>query len=152
MSSVETESAALTLKGEVIALLQKGGFELAKWKSNCKAIMSETVNEPGKIVCEQDSTSVLGIVWNYKEDEFQFKVQNRKQPEVIMKRVITSEAARIYDPQGYVTLITIRAKLYNQELWRTGSDWDAPLTSELQNGWKSIYEELKVIDQVRILA
>lgn len=35
LSSVETSSEAVILKAEVIALLRNGGFELAKWRSNC---------------------------------------------------------------------------------------------------------------------
>lgn len=110
--------------------------------------MSEEVDS--KIVHGQDSTSILGIVWNFKDDEFQFKVQKRAQPDIITKRVITSEAARIFDPQGYVTPVTIRAKLFIQELWRTKSDWDEPLSPELQAEWKAFYEELRAIDQVKI--
>lgn len=148
LTSVETKAEAVTLKAEVIALLEKGQFELAKWRSNCEPIMSVVVDE--KVVSEQDSTSVLGIVWNYRDDEFRFKVQGRSQPEVITKRVMTSEAARVYDPQGYVTPITIRAKLFIQEMWRNGSDWDVPLPAELQREWKKFYEEIKTIAQIRI--
>lgn len=122
---------------------------MAKWRSNCNAIMTEEQIE-AKDVKEQDSTSVLGIMWNYKDDEFQFKVQHRDQPQVITKRIMTSEAARIYDPQGYVTPITIRAKLYIQELWREGSDWDKPLTQELQAEWRNFYEEIRVIARIKI--
>lgn len=148
LTSVESKAEAVTLRGEVVALLQKGGFEMAKWRSNCDEIMSEV--EDAKVVAEQDSTSVLRIVWNYKDDEFQFKVQDREQPEIITKRVITSEAARVFDPQGYVTPVTIRAKLFIQELWKMGSNWDDPLPAEQQLEWKSFYEELRLIGEVRI--
>lgn len=103
-----------------------------------------------KVVVEQDSTSVLGIVWNFKEDAFQFKVQSRTQPEEITKRVMASEAARVYDPQGWVTPITIRAKLFIQEVWRNRNDWDTPLPQELQDKWKGFYKEIQLIDQIRI--
>lgn len=148
LTSVETPTSVVLLKKEMIDLLRKGGFELAKWRSNCVDIMLEEVDP--KTVSEQGSTSVLGIVWNYKDDDFQFKVQSRIQPEVITKRVMTSEAARIFDPQGLVTPITIRAKLFIQQLWRTGSDWDKPLTPELQSQWKNFYDEIKAIGRIKI--
>lgn len=106
-TSADSPEQIVNVKGEVAVLLQKGGFELAKWRSNCAAAAEET--DSTKAVSEQDSTSVLGIMWNFNNDEFQFKVQGREQPEVITKGVIASEAARFYDPQGYVTPITIRA-------------------------------------------
>lgn len=105
LTSVETDTQASDLKKELIALLRKGGFELAKWRSNCESIMEEQMD--AKVVTEQGSTSVLGIAWNYGSDEFQFDVKERPQPDEITKRIITGEAARIFDPQGYVTPITV---------------------------------------------
>lgn len=83
-------------------------------------IMSKETDE--KLMGEQDSISILGISWNFNTDEFQFKAQNRKQPnaDVKTKRIITSEAARVFDPQGYLAPYHIRAKLYIQELWCLG--------------------------------
>lgn len=77
------------------------------------------MSEDGELeaLTEQDSTSVLGIMWNYRTDEFQFKVHSRSQPDVLTKRLVTSEAGRIFDPQGYLAPITIRSKLFIQRLW-----------------------------------
>lgn len=148
LTSTEFADELVKLKGEVIALLSKGGFELAKWRSNCEAIMEEE-SDP-KIMTEQNSTSVLGIVWNYRTDEFQFKVQNRQQPDVITKRIITSEAARIYDPQGYLAPITIRARWFIQDSWREGIEWDKPLSPSRQADWKAFCDDLRKIDQIKI--
>lgn len=71
-------------KSRLIALLKQGSFELAKWRSNFGEVMHEAID--GKAVIAQDSTSVLGIVRNYREDAFQFKVQSPVQPENITKR------------------------------------------------------------------
>lgn len=148
LSSVETVNEATALQKDIIQMLRRGGFELAKWRSNCEVIRNET--EESKIVTDQDSTSVVGIVWNFIEDVFQFKVQDRTQPAIITKRVITSEAARVYDPQGYLTPVTIRAKLFIQELWRAKSDWDTPLAEEMQEKWRNFYKEIQLIDRIRI--
>lgn len=128
----------VNLKGEVIALLRKGGFELAKWRSNCQSVMEEEMDL--KVVIEPDGDSVLGINWNYRTDEIQFEVQDCIQPEVITKRVITSEAARVFDPQGYLAPITIRAKFAIQEQWRLRSDWDVPFSEQHQQDWRNFYE------------
>lgn len=62
------------------------------------------------------TASMLGVVWKYRIEEFRFQIIDRKQPELITKRVITSEAARVFDQQGYWTPVTIRAELFIQEL------------------------------------
>lgn len=89
-------------------------------------------------------------MWNYGTDEFQFKVQSRKQPDVLTKRIVTSEAARIFDPQGYVAPITVRAKMFIQQLWRVKGGWDDPLPLQLQEEWRTFCIEVKDIEQFRI--
>lgn len=148
LTTVDTESDAITLRREIIALLGKGGFTLAKWCSNYPNIIKGKVEN--KSVNEADSASVLGVLWNYQNDEFQFNVQGRVQPEIITKRIITSEAARIFDPQGYAAPVSIRAKLFIQELWRDKYKWDQPLSSSIQAEWKNYYDELKLLNEVRI--
>lgn len=148
LTSVESEPQANTLKLELTELLHRGGFELAKWRSNCSQIMESEMS--AKIVELQTNTSILGVVWDFVKDEFRFRVEERDQPKVINKRYITSEAARIFDPQGWVTPVTIRAKLFIQELWRLGSSWDEPLLLSIQQEWKYFYEELKLINELRI--
>lgn len=114
LTPMETESEAMKLKTQLSALLGHGGFNLAKWCSNYDGIM-EGEND-AKLVTERDSTSVLGIVWKFNTDELQFKVQTREQPEILTKRIVTSEAARIFDSQGYVAPITVQARIFIQQL------------------------------------
>lgn len=148
LSSRDSEAEALELKQELVALLKKGGFHLTKWCSNYAAIMNEELD--AKLMTERDSTSVLGIIWNYRTDEFQFKVQSREQPAVLTKRLITSEAAKIFDPQGYVAPVTVRSKMFIQEQWRVKKDWDEALPQQLQIEWKAYCAEVKGIEQYRI--
>lgn len=148
LTSAESVEEAITMKKNLIALLRKGGFELTKWRATCNSLMTE--DNESKLVQEQNSTSVLGIIWNYRSDEFQFKVQSRVQPDNITKRVVSSEAARIFDPQGYMAPITIRAKMFIQELWRTKKGWDDPILPELQNDWRTFCNEIRAIEQISI--
>lgn len=148
LTSTDTVAQAVMLKEELINLLDKGSFELAKWRSNIAQLFED--EEPCKIVEASENTSVLGLKWDYKEDEFCFEFVPRTQPDVITKRYITSEAAKHYDPQGWIAPKTMQAKLFIQEAWRAGSDWDRPLDPQLQQEWKVFYEDLKLIDQLRI--
>lgn len=148
LTSKDSEGEALQLKKELIAMLKTGGFPLIKWRSNCEAISDAPVDP--KLVIQADSTSVLGTQWNYKTDELQFKVQKRTQPVVLTKRIVTSEAARIFDPQGYVAPIVIRAKMFIQHLWQTEKGWDEALETECETEWKTFCTDVEAIEGIRI--
>lgn len=148
LKSVHSENEAVVLKGDMIKLLNQGGFELAKWRSNCSKLADTRLN--AKNVSEPTNTSVLGVVWDFTADEFQFRVRVEEMMGPLTKRKITSMAARVFDPQGYVSPVTIRAKLFIQKLWQLNKNWDEPLSEPLQGEWKSFYGELELINQVKI--
>lgn len=115
-----------------------------------------------KIMNEADAKSVLGLSWRHRDDVFQFKVEKRAQPPKTTKRTITSEAARIYDPQGFLSPVTIRAKFFIQSLWTSKLEWDdelpaMPLPSEpnviqipAASDWLKYYESLGILNKIRI--
>lgn len=74
LKSVDSEQDAIGLKRDLIELPNRGGLELAKWKSNSSVIMEE------EFVARQfdvlDSASVLGTVWNFDDDTFRIKIKN----------------------------------------------------------------------------
>ena len=92
--SVDSITEAIKLKQELTQLLAKGGFTLAKWTSNSSQLIDH--DSDFKSLDEVNSTSVLGLSWNYQTDEFQFKVKNNERTTKLTKRIVTSEAARTY--------------------------------------------------------
>lgn len=148
LCAVDTEAEAMSLKQELTELLAHGGFELSKWTSNSAIVVSQ---DPAfKSMCEKDSTSVLGVSWNHHQDEFQFQVKERVQPAKLTKRVIASESARIFDPQGYLAPVTIRAKLLIQQLWKEQCEWDAIIPAIAQQKWLSLHQELPDLHQIQV--
>lgn len=178
LTSMHSQEDVIRVQTELNQLMDKGGFRLAKWRSNLPQAMPAPID--GKFVTDDGRTSVLGIVWDYATDEFAFHVQERVQPDVITRRILTSEAARIYDPQGYVTPIVIRARMFVQEAWKLhtddgaaddapqtsedarklkkkqrtqrklAADWDQPLSAELQRDWRLFCNEVRDIGRVRL--
>jgi len=52
----------LSLRGEVSQVLQKAGFELAKWVSNCPELSAfESAVSP--LTADSDVTKTLSVVW-----------------------------------------------------------------------------------------
>lgn len=148
LCSVDTEKEAIELKQELTELLGLGGFELAKWTSNSRAVVNQ--DSDFKSICEKDNTSVLGVSWACFQDEFQFNIEERGQPQKLTKRVIASESARIFDPQGYLSPVTIRAKLLIQELWKAKCEWDAPVPASAHGRWTDLQAELANINHIQV--
>ncbi|KAK6744967.1 hypothetical protein RB195_011587 [Necator americanus] len=49
-------------------------------------------------------------------------------------------AGSLYDPHGWLTPLTLPAKLFFQELWIYDYNWDTPLSAEHQDRWRTIQE------------
>ena len=63
-------------------------------------------------------TKVLGIIWNTNTDEFSIstkKLENIEQAKT--KRQVLANLALIFDPLGMITPVTLKMKLFLQELW-----------------------------------
>ena len=54
------------------------------------------------------------------------------------KREILRWSSGIFDPLGFISPVTIRAKLFLQQLWQERVDWDAPLNTPLNTEWHTI--------------
>lgn len=57
-----------------------------------------------------------------------------------------SEVAKLYDPNGYLGPVVVRAKMFIQQLWLMKIDWD----DELFKQWKEFYEKLILLNEMRI--
>ena len=56
----------------------------------------------------------------------------------ITKREILRWFSGIFDPLGYISPVTISAKLFLQQLWQKHVDWDTPLNADLSTEWPTI--------------
>lgn len=55
-------------------------------------------------------------------------IRSFEQSTVPSKRILLQSLAKIFDPLGILTPITIRAKMLLQSLWKHRLDWDEALT------------------------
>ncbi|XP_058828580.1 uncharacterized protein LOC131688387 [Topomyia yanbarensis] len=63
----------------------------------------------------------------------------------IIKRLVLSDAARLFDPLGLVGPTVLRSKLFMRQLWLSKLSWDTPLTATLQDTWKEFRDVLEVL-------
>ncbi|MDD9341262.1 MAG: hypothetical protein PV362_16785, partial [Providencia heimbachae] len=66
------------------------------------------------------------------------------------KRAVLSTIARIYDPIGLISPITISAKLIMQDLWKAKLDWEDWLPSEIQNRWDALKNNLSCLERLSV--
>lgn len=104
-------------RDQVRALLQRGGFELRKWSSNSSKLLTDIAADNHGLACKKidEQLKILEVSWNPSLDVFQFRVSL---PLVTSgtKRSILSIIAKLFDPLGWSTPVTISAKIFMQRL------------------------------------
>ncbi|XP_014239598.1 uncharacterized protein LOC106661013 [Cimex lectularius] len=149
LTSVSSLQEAKTLYRQAKDLFAAGGFELRKWSSNSSLLLDSL--EKGDVVIsrvEFDSCSVLGLRWLPDGDLFDFRVE--LEPRSSTKRNILSTVARIFDPLGFLSPVTLYLKGLIKQLWQEGADWDHPPSPEVTLKWKRVLAEFAQLTEVRI--
>lgn len=57
--------------------------------------------------------------------------------------------AKLFDPLGWVTPVTITAKILIQRLWRIKIDWDE-LPPDVLQTWQTIYNQMSAINGLKL--
>ncbi|XP_064637867.1 uncharacterized protein LOC135494046 [Lineus longissimus] len=125
---------------EVDLLLIKGGFGTHQWLSNSRDVM-EALHSLDLLTQEvrfdHDDHYIqrtLGVRWDIQDDVFTFVSQVKENP--MTKRGLVSTMSSIFDPCGFRTPFTLRAKLLAQDLWKLGIGWDEDLPPETLGKWQ----------------
>ncbi|XP_067660546.1 uncharacterized protein [Haliotis asinina] len=158
LDSVPTAAEAKELVHDMSALLDKGGFHLRQWISNVPSVVADLPTEDQAANCERWlslgeaglTEGTLGLQWQCDSDVLGYRVKEISHDCLTMK-VIYRILASQYDPLGYLTPFTARAKVIVQDLWKLKRDWDAPIVegSEYEK-WCSWENELPSIENVNL--
>ena len=71
-------------------------------------------------------------------------------PMSLTKRDVLRVSSKIYDPLGLITPVTIRAKIFLQELWELKYAWDEPLPEPLIAKWFELSADLETAIQTEV--
>ena len=127
LSGADDVEATVTLQQSLDKMMGRGGFNLTKWASNSKEVLSHIAEQEQAESSTVDFNAseplkALGICWNTLTDFFLFSVPPSmlvvSDPET--KRRLLRIASRVFDPMGLITPFTIRAKMLFQDLWQRG--------------------------------
>ena len=150
--------------------LAEGGFNLRKFMSNSKQLMSlvhgsnDSQRQCPSIVSDQDTFAkatlnsspstrpkVLGIQWDPVADTLVMDlaaVLEKSPMETVTKRDVLAATAKMYDPLGLLCPVIVRLKIFFQELCRCKRDWDDPLQEQHLTEWKQMVGEMKTMEPV----
>ncbi len=156
LSGADTAAKAVIKRQQICSLLESACFPLRKFVSNSREFLSQLEPElleelrPVKF-SSAGSAKILGLQWIPVRDQFKFEVEcDDISNTQLTKRQVASLAARVYDPLGFITPITIRAKIILQDLWKTAAGWDDPLDTEIEGQFRDYYASLKDLGLVTI--
>lgn len=139
----------------------KACFELKQWKSNSPSLLEELgeqeQNEDMELYKSEEKTErVLGVIWKLNTDELTFNLNLARIPATLIegKTPTKREALRIvmslFDPLGFASPVTIRAKQLLQEVWRRGTAWDDQIDEDLADQWANWLTHLQNLRNVTI--
>ncbi|XP_037929297.1 uncharacterized protein LOC119663766 [Teleopsis dalmanni] len=155
LSGGDTPIEAAEKLHELQELLATAGFTLRKFNSNSNDVLS-TLTEDVKAHADdveintEYKTKTLGLTWYTKSDSFGYSVNVTCDNHHYTKRLMLSDISKLFDPLGFLAPVIIRGKMFLQQLWRTGSDWDDPLSIEMANIWHNFRIDLQQLHHIRI--
>ena len=149
LSGCNTEEELLAYYSQSRDLMNQAKFNLRSWSTNSKQLQEVT---------RQDNTSdpnttvgILGLRWNTTTD--MLSLSTRKLPAIntsVTKREILQASSQIFDPLGWVTPVTVRAKILLQEIWQTKLTWDEPLPDMIMDKWIAILADLRELPNLLV--
>ena len=147
ITGTETEEEATNLYREAKRIFGEMAMNLREWGSNSEQFI-KSVRDEDKM--EGYKTKVLGIQWDMIDDNMYINHSNKTNETTTTKRKILKTIAQIFDPLGYLSPVTLQAKLLLQEIWNKKLDWDEEIEKEDQRKWVNILENLNGISEIKI--
>lgn len=162
LDSFKTIEDAIETSLRVKEIHSRGHFDLRKWTSNSYELLKR-LNETGKSTditisdgSDNNIERVLGLVWKSNADVLTFNLDLARVPEETLtttkptKREALKIVMSLYDPLGFASPVTVRAKQILQELWRRGNEWDQPIDDDLATQWREWMGHLNRLRDVTV--
>jgi hypothetical protein len=137
-SSCNDVPQAVSLRADVSSLMAKGGFPMRKWLSSSPEVLV-TIPETERSISNENlqqgelpTGRALGVRWDARSDTLGLTYAHVERPSTQpTKRGILAKLAGLYDPLGWSSPFTVRAKITLQRTWSRGLDWDEPLPADI---------------------
>ncbi|KAL0151615.1 hypothetical protein M9458_051478 [Cirrhinus mrigala] len=156
LQSLPTEDEARQLVNKMRSVLASGGFEIRQWASNSPSVVEHLPAnaKSGSIELwlqknhSDPQEPALGLIWHCLDDHLGYKHRPTTECLPTMRHIYKVLASQ-YDPLGFVTPFTTRAKVLVQRLWAKPRGWDDPnLPTNLLERWRAWEQELPNLAKV----
>lgn len=156
LKSMKSSEEAIRMQCQLSELLQAGGFHLTKWSSNRREVLdaipeSERAKELRNIDLSRDVLPVertLGMEWDIQHDIFKFNINKKERPAT--RRGMLSIISSVYDPIGFASPFTLKAKMMLQSLCQAQMGWDEEIVGADLASWNKWLDELPSLEQLKV--
>ena len=157
LAGADTEEEAVELFSSLRSVLQKGGFNLCKFRSSSTTVLQSIPQDlqeklPVKDVTTLHSSShpkALGLEWDSRQD-FMSPSINMSTSYSSTKRGIISDVSKTFDILGWISPAVLSMKLLYQQLWEKGQEWDDTVSPDLAEQHAKWREELPCLSQQQL--
>ena len=143
ISGCQSEEAILHYYREAKTIMSAANFNLRSWASNNQQL--QAIAKADGALDSNTTVNLLGLKWNTCTDTIAVAqrqlISSHDSPTT--KRTILQGASKQYDPLGWLSPISIRARLLIQELWKKQVNWDDPLDPDFQSRWHQMATDLE---------
>ncbi len=151
---------AKQLKVKTTEIFEDAVFQLHKWHSNEATLeynhkeedlTDQTFAKQQLTQPQKENSSLLGRAWNKNEDTISVTISNEEVPAT--KRGVLTKVAKIYDPLGLASPLSLMGKMLYRDACKLKCGWDQSLPADLVKNWKRWEKQLpECITTVRSLA
>jgi hypothetical protein len=160
LGGADSVTEAIQLRREIQTMMSEASMNFRKWLSTSAEFMREIPEDlrekAASRVIKEDRESgntddempkTLGVCWNPETDAFNFQNVDALlyDTETETMRTLASRAAKLYDPLGLISPITIIAKSLMQECYKAELEWDSVLPDHILLPWKEWKSELHLL-------
>ena len=149
LSGCSTEEELLAYYSQSRDLMGQAKFNLRSWSTNSQRLQEVTRQDNSSD--PNTTVGLLGLRWNTAADTI--SLSSRKLSAIntfVTKRDILQASSQIFDPLGWVTPVTVRAKILLQEVWLTKTTRDEPLPDTIKERWTAILADLRELPNILI--
>jgi hypothetical protein len=156
LDPVSNVAEVINLRRNLTAMMAQAGMKIRKWCSNEAAVMADVspLDRAQGSIEIRDKTfptiKALGVTWEASNDLFTFQYAAPSIPDQLTKRVVTSFAAKIFDPLQILCPFTLQAKILLQKAWSRGLTWDEKLPDDLSKSWKQWFKQLTQLRELKL--
>ena len=131
LTGTDDEDTAIQYYNISRQVMKDADMNLRQWFTNSPELT--IIIDKMRTGSERDHASLLGMMWNPKEDTLHFPRKTIVIPPDVKftKRQVLSSASSTFDPIGLISPVLVPAKKFISSLWDKGFDWDEILPDEL---------------------